>query len=173
VGEFGTGSRALAFTNDGKMLLAPMSNSGPDNQRATLALFDARTGAHIGFVAGPFPNGRLADNFARDVALDRRHAAAAVIVQEHPGSPVTIYDMRDWSLKGMVVVENDTPRAIAFGPDGKLAVGTISGVVAVFDPQTKQLVDKFAASPSVASSLAYSPDGQSIAVGTALSELFA
>jgi WD40 repeat protein len=95
----------------------------------------------------------------------------ALIARVAPGGLVAIYDMRDWTLKGTVAVPNDSPRCLAFGSNGVLAVGTAGGKIAFFDAKSQNLIrtinayEPFPATLGV-EALAYSPDGQKIISGS-------
>ena len=165
VGEVG-GGEALAFSNDGRLLLAPTAKAGPEDEHTTLTLWDVATGTVAGHVAGPYPNEGVAWNFARKMALDREHGLMAVIAVSDPGSPVGIYGTHDWMLKGTVAVEKKTPDVVAFGRDSALAVGTVGGDIALFDARTraiKRIIDVH----RPIHSLAFSPDGKYVVSGVA------
>jgi WD40 repeat protein len=160
-----TGSEALAFSNDGRLLLTTIATAGPEDQNAALTLWDVATGTVAGRVAGLFPNEGGVANFARHISLDRAHGLLVVIASHGPGKPVGIYDMRDWALKGTVAVTDDTAEAIALGSDRTLAVGTIGGQIALFDARTRMLKRVIDAGPAGINALAYSPDGRYVVSG--------
>jgi WD40 repeat protein len=159
------GSEALAFSNDGRLLLTTVAKAGPEDQDAALTLWDVATGAVAGRVAGYYPNKGPVANSARTISLDRAHGLLALIASHGPGEPVGIYDMKDWALQGTVAVAKDTPEAVAFGPDGTLAVGTIGGQIALFDARTRTLKRVIDTGPTGVESLAYSPDGRYVVSG--------
>jgi WD40 repeat protein len=160
-----TGSEALAFSNDGRLLLTTVAKTGSEDQDAALTLWDVATGTVAGRVAGYYPNKGPVANFARHISLDRAHGLLALIASDNPGEPVGIYDMKDWALQGTVAVAKDTPEAVAFGPDGTLAVGTIGGQIALFDARTRTLKRIIDSGPTGVESLAYSPDGRYVVSG--------
>ena len=77
--EFGGDGEALAFSKDGRLLLAPAAKTGAADQNAVLILWDAANGTVAGHVAGPSPNGGWVGNFARRLAIDRGHDRMAVV----------------------------------------------------------------------------------------------
>jgi WD40 repeat protein len=165
VGDVG-GGEALAFSNDGRLLLAPAAKAGPEDDHTTLTLWDVATGTVAGHVAGPYPNEGVAWNFARKMALDRERGLMAVIAVSDPGSPVGIYDTHDWMLKGTVAVEKEWPKVVAFGPGSALAVGMVSSKIALFDARTRAIKRTIDVHRSIRS-LAYSPDGKFVVSGVA------
>jgi WD40 repeat protein len=158
-GERDGGGEALAFSSDGRLLLASTIGSTPEDQHATLALLDVSQGTVTGRVAAPFPNEDLVRNFARAITVDRKDGLMAIVTIRQPGRPVALYDMRDWTLKGTVVVEKETPASVAFGSDGRLAVYTIGGKVALFDAHTLTL-ERVIMTSSQLGAVAFSPDGK-------------
>lgn len=162
----GGGGQALAFSNDGRLLLAPAGTARFESRPATLTLWDAATGSVSGSVPGPFPNEGPVANFGRKIALDRHDGLMVVIAAQHPGRPVGIYAMADWTLKGKALVERDTPEVIALGRDGALAIGTARGKIALFDART-QTIRRVIDVRRPIDSLAFSPDGKYVACGLA------
>jgi WD40 repeat protein len=158
-GERDGGGEALAFSSDGRLVLASTIGSAPEDQHATLALLDVSQGTVTGRVAAPFPNEDLVRNFARAIAVDRKHGLMAIVTIRQPGRPIALYDMRDWTLKGTVAVEKETPASVAFGSDGRLAVYTIGGKVALFDAHTLTL-ERVIMTSSQLGAVAFSPDGK-------------
>lgn len=156
--------QALAFSNDDRLLLAPAGMARSENRPATLTIWDVATGSGSGSVPGPFPNEGPSANFARKIALDRQSGLMVVIAAQHPGRPVGIYAMADWTLKGKALVERDTPEAIALGHDGALAIGTARGKIALFDART-QTIRRVIDVGHAIDSLTFSPDGKYIACG--------
>jgi len=164
VGDTG-GGEALAFSNDGRLLLAPTAKAGPEDEHTILTLWDAATGSIAGRVAGPFPNQGIAWNYARRMALDREHGLMAVIAASDLGWPVAIYDTHDWMVKGTVAVEKEWPKIVAFGPGGALAVGMVGSKIALFDARSrvfKLIID----SRKSVHAIAFSPDGKYVASGS-------
>ena len=164
--EFSGGGRALAFSNDGRLVLVPATKLGTSDQPYTLTLWDAAKGTIVGDVDGPSPNDGWVGNFARALAVDRSHELMAVVTGGRVGQPVGIYDMRHWTLEGRIVVPGDIAEVGAFGPDGTLAIGTAGRKIALFDARTRALKRVIDAGQHV-SSLAYGPNGKYIASGHA------
>ena len=161
--EFGGDGTALAFSADGRLLLAPAVKTSAANQNTALVLWDVGQGTIAGQIAGPSPSGGWAENFARRMTIDRGHDLMAVVTSGL-GAPVGIYDMRDWGLVGAIFLPKEQPVAAAFGPDGTLAIGFIGRTICLFDPRTRLLKRKIDV-PAGIDSLAYSPDGKYIASG--------
>jgi WD40 repeat protein len=165
VGNSG-GGEALAFSNDGRLLLAPTAKTGPEDEHTTLTLWDVATGTIAGRVAGPYPDQGLAWNYARRMALDREHGLMAVIAASDSGTPVDIYDTHGWLPKGPVAVESERPKVLAFGPDSALAIGMVGSKIALIDAHTRT-IKRILDAHGFIYSLAYSPDGKYVASGTA------
>jgi len=157
---------ALAFSNDGRFVLASASSSKPEDQHATLTLWDVATGTIAGHVEGPFPNEGRIGNYARHMAVDRENGLMAVIAYDSAGRPAGIYDMHDWKLLGTVGVGRDIPQAVAFAADGRLAIGTDTGRIEIYDARTRLIQRTIEADGRTAFSLAFSPDSTLIASGS-------
>jgi WD40 repeat protein len=158
------GGEAIAFSNDGKLIIVSAMSSGPEDEHIALHLLDVSTGRIVGRVPGPFPHESTKANFARKIAIDRQRSVAAVIAAKAPGRPVALYDMRSWVLKATVTVPGDTPEAVAFSSDGSLAVGTVGGKIVISNAETRA-VNVTIETKEFIKSLAYSPDGKYIAAG--------
>jgi len=161
-GNFG-GEQALAFSNDGRLLLVSGAGSEAANEDTALTLWSVASGKVVGSVPGPFPGEGAMANSARAIAVDRKRNLMAIVAFQDVDRPVAIYDMQSWSLVGKVAVAKDMPQTVAFGPDGTLAVGTVGGAIALFDTRTRQ--PKRTIKTHFVYSLAYSPDGKYIASG--------
>jgi WD40 repeat protein len=163
-GDLG-GEEALAFSSDGRFVLASPLKSIPEDAHAALSLLDVSNGAIAGRVSAPFPNEEIVENFARKIVLDPGSGLMAVITIHRPGRPVALYDMGDWSLTGTVVIEGDTPVSLAFSHDGTLAVGTVRGKIALFDARKRSLKRTIDAD-SFVQSIAFSPNGKFLVSGS-------
>jgi WD40 repeat protein len=161
-GNFG-GVQALAFSNDGRLLLVSGAGSEAPDEDTALTLWSVASGKVVGGVPGPFPGEGAMANSARAIAIDRKRNLMAIVAFQDVDWPVAIYDMRSWSLVGKVAVAKDIPQTVAFGPDGTLAVGTVGGAVALFDARTRQL--KRMIKTHFVYSLAFSPDAKYVAGG--------
>ncbi|HLG85659.1 MAG TPA: WD40 repeat domain-containing protein [Alphaproteobacteria bacterium] len=167
VGDLGGGD-ALAFSNDGRLLLVPTMNATAEDAHAALSLLDVAHGTIVGRVAAPFPNEEIVENFARTIAVDRQGGLMAVITIHSPGRPVALYDTQDWALRGTVALEGDIPHSLAFSRDGTLAVGTVGGQIALYDGHSRTLKRVIGEQSTAqnAGPLAFSPDGKYLAAGT-------
>jgi WD40 repeat protein len=161
---------SLAFIDGGRYLL---TSAAMDTPGVALSLWDLNTGEITREIDGLFPGKGPAYNGARLFALDPEKRLGVFIPVQRPGQLIGIFDARDWTQKGTLSVPKDIPNALAISPDGKLlAVGTITGRVALFDLASRTLVrtiEAYGPHEAGVASLAFSPDSRFIATGPTLS----
>ncbi len=158
---------ALAFTPDGQHLVT--SRSTPDRASDSIALdiWDLATGALVRRVPGPVPGGTILQNRSELVAFSADGSMAGSLAAGELGAPVQLYDPDTWAPIGTVAEPSpDIPETFALSPDGKhLALGTIKGLVILFDTLTQRKISSFRAYPGNVHTIAFSPDGTLVATG--------
>jgi len=161
---------AFAFVGGDKQIVAP-----PSMQSNTLAfsVFDIDTGEIVHEVAGSYPDKPRNVNAATVVVASPDQSLVAVTFGRALAQPVGLYSTRDWSkLAELDNPQNaaQRPNVLAFSYDGKfLAVGRGDRIALIYDLSRRQVVQRIDAFPDRfggASSIAFSPDGTMIAVGS-------
>src|SRR5207245_4354368 len=102
------------------------------------------------------------------VALTADGLTAAVAADAPPGRPVhvLIVDARTGRIERTITVANasGSVTALAFSPDGRLASGTWSGIVDLWNAKTGVSIGhRTLVAPAPVASIAFSPDGKSFA----------
>lgn len=138
--------KSLVYLPDGKRIVSASEDS-------TIRIWDAETGeslrvlhGHVGEIHGLalFPNGKLLASCGRDGTF-------------------RLWDIERGKSLAVLKDEGNSVVAAAFSADGKrLASGGDRGVLFLRDPATGRVLDEFQAD-SIAS-LAFSPDGETLAV---------
>ncbi len=160
--------RSVAFTKDGKFLIATTTSRDDDKDAGAIRVWDAKD-------AITYPPIDLdGDPFAMAVAPDGRSVAVAV-ARDTKGARITSIrvvgvpsgkTMSTWTLKQGIDVWS-----LAFTPDGKALAGGIGGLrdaifygeVAVWNPETGQEIRSFKGHPNPVMSLAFSRNGHVLA----------
>ena len=160
--------RSVAFTLDGKFLIAATTSRDDGKDEGAIRLWDIKGATALPSIALD------GDPFAMAVAPDGQSLAAAV-ARDTKGARTTSIrvisvpsgkTMSTWTLKQGVDVW-----ALAFTPDGKALAGGIGGLrnsnfygeVDVWNPQTGQGIRSFKGHPNPIMSLAFSHNGHVLA----------
>jgi WD40 repeat protein len=168
----GTSGTSLAFTADGKSLIAPITNSAAEHQHVAMTVWDVASGSITRQIPGPLPDKPIGYNNGQSLALSPDGTVLAISV--YPLDHLcALYDTAHWGLIGLLRVDEVMPQMLAFSPDGSvLAIAGQGSSIVLFDPATRRrlrVIEAFGdttskAAPSVAA-LAFSPDGKMIAAG--------
>ncbi len=126
---------------------------------------DATWGARVAAGRMPVPIARLDGQGARIHSLAFTGVPELLCGATDAG--VLLWEARTGRAVGRLVAPGEHPTALAPSPDGhRLAVGTESGTILLWDLDRRALVDRFTSHPASAiASLAYSPDGQRVVSG--------
>jgi WD40 repeat protein len=165
------GDDPLAFVAGGKQIVAtPWLKS---NKLAFL-VFDVETGALIREIDGPRPDQGRPDNAANALVAAPDESILAVVFGFGRRQAVGLYSTRDWTeVATLPETAADIPRRLAFSPDAKLLAisESVGGKVLIYDLVAKQVIQTlkpFAEPPLYPiNTMAFSPDGSSIAIGSA------
>jgi WD40 repeat protein len=179
------GHYVLGFLSGHRLLIT--SPARQDNNSETtgnlnpiaFSVIDAESGKILHNISGPHPDGLARDNTATDLAVspDERFVAA---ICGHPRPQIEIYSTIDWKPIGTLNLRtserDDTPRRLAFSPDGKMlaVIELFSGRIKFFQVGSWILSGSLVAYPdevrpthsALLEALAFSPDSAMIAVGS-------
>lgn len=100
------------------------------------------------------------------VSADGGTAAVAPDVPGGRPIPVRIINAHTGAVERTIIVPKAIPgvTALAFAPDGTLAIGSYSGIVDLWNPRTGQRIGHpTLAAPAPVASIAFSPDGKTFA----------
>lgn len=184
---------SLAFMPDNRTILAPAPTPNHE-EYSSLGLWDTETGALQRLVPAPSSDRIFQAVVARIFALSPDHSLVAVRPIDSQ-EPISIYRTVDWSLvrtkqvwrnetvglkpffrsdapgvtPAYEVMPNNRPEiisALAFAPNNDLAIGLISGLVMMGSDPSSTFFRFIESASAPVAGLAYSPNGQFIAVGT-------
>ena len=151
---------ALAYSPDGRFLAAGRGFVARTKDRTAVDIWEARTGALVRSLRGPMhPTTGSMDVFAMAFSPDGAHLVAGYM-----GS-VLIYDVKTGGTARTLPVPPFTAaRPLASSPDGRtITGGDALGNIRIWDGRTGSLIRTIAAHSGVVKSLAYAPDGKSLA----------
>lgn len=161
--------KSIAFASGSAGLITPASLSSRDDNKYTLSIWDVAKEAVIQNIEGP--GAKRARPWEYAVSADQSLLALTIIGF---GVPVSIYDLTSLKIvRSLPVAENgarDDAWSVSFSAVGSsLAVGKLSGKVAVYEHALNSQADEFevyAPSDTIGvGSTAFSPDGTMLATG--------
>jgi WD40 repeat protein len=185
--NFGLDSFLLGFlSGHSELVTSPAAErrDAEEEEKVTqnaFSVMDPATGKVLRGVPGPNPGKTFRENIAQHQAFSPDQQLLAVIYHPYAGRSIGVYSTRDWQRVAAVEVGNSNkimlhPRALAFSPDGKkLAVAHgDNSRVDIFEVGSWNLlrsIDAFPEKPPpklfvLLSTVAFSPDGTMIAVGS-------
>jgi hypothetical protein len=148
----------IEFLSGGEIITSSFLQSG-SSQGTVLTVLSA-DGAAIRHFGQVRPNARF--------AVDTAHNAIAYLTQGFPTPAVMVGDLDNPSNSAPVTLDlKGVPSSLAFGPDGVLAIGTLSGQIFLLDKSSYRLlrtIDAF--DDAWIESVAFSPDGHYLASGS-------
>jgi WD40 repeat protein len=156
----GTLQSLIEFSPDGNTLLTAVQVQG--KPPAVVQLWDAVTGKELRTLEGPW--GEVVD---AAFSADGRRVGVAHNRAEQ-GRRNSKGEFKVWNLERseveLVLSPNDFLTAAAFGPDDRrIVVADRSGVVRLFDAQTRDELLSLPTNPPTVQSLLFSPDGRRLA----------
>ena len=161
----------FAFVAGNTQIAAPPSIMSND---LAFSVFDIATGEVVHEVAGAYPGKPRNINAAKGLVASPDQSILAVTLGRARAQPGALYSTRDWSkladLADAPKNAAEDPIALAFSNDGSfLGVGRPDSNVLIYDVSSRQVLRRIDAFPDIyggTSSIAFSPDGSMIAVGT-------
>jgi WD40 repeat protein len=156
--DSGDGGKLLvvALSPDGTILAAGGHDAAYSVEKRTyVTLFDTRTGAILRRL-GPLSEVITALSFSADGGL----LAVGVIV-----GGVSVWRPSDGALLLSDADYSDQVYGASFAADGRLAIGSYDGKVRLYDANLRLVAKRTAPGGRQVFSVAFSPDGQSLAVG--------
>ncbi len=156
----GGGVEAIALSPDGRTLAA---------QSMAADFIDPATGKIGRSLTGLEPDKDFHWNSAQRIAVSPSGRYIGIMFQNPRFAPAAIYDASSLRLLRTISIPNNYIEALAFSPDDeRVAVGSISGDVQIYDLKTGEMLGSNRARRSHAA-LAFSPDGRRlVSVGSAV-----
>lgn len=166
---------SLAFLSDSNHLLTPAADDAGTREGTALSIFALDGSGSVRDVPGPAPGRPVQYNRAIEFALSPLRDELAVITSLLPDQPVSILDTTTWEkCANLSLPKGLSAFNVAWAPDGEtITVSFGLGQIALFDrrhlDRTAQTFLAFPPPPTTsAQSLAFSPDGNLLALGAGL-----
>ncbi|MBI2529454.1 MAG: WD40 repeat domain-containing protein [Candidatus Rokubacteria bacterium] len=152
--------QALAYSPDGRFLAAGRGFVARTKDHVSVDIWEAKTAALVRSLRGPMHP----TTGSMDVAAVAFNPDGAQLVAAYQGA-VLIYDVKTGgTIRTLPIPLFVTARPLASSPDGRtIAGGDVQGNIRIWDGPTGSLLRTMAAHSGVVKSLAYAPDGKSLA----------
>lgn len=153
--------QALAYSPDGRFLAAGRGFVARTKDHMSVDIWEAKTAALVRSIPGPAPMPPYGSSDVDSLAFS---ADSAQLVATYMGIAV-IYEVTTGQvIRTLPLPPRMTARPLASNPDGRtIAGGDIRGNIRIWDGRTGSLVRTIAAHFGSVESLAYAPDGRSLA----------
>ena len=163
---------SLAFSPDGTRIITGEDTSllPPRDRGNAVKVWDAQTGTLLLDLTQPFPGAvrmgsRVSVAFSHD---GKRVVIAGARSKTSMGEGVTVRDAQTGAALLELKAPNNTPRSVAFSPDGaRIAVGHFNNTVTVWDAEKGTPLLDLKGHTGNVNSVAFSPDGTRIVTGSA------
>lgn len=158
------GSQSLVYSPDGRFIAAGHVFTQM-LKGVSVFVWDAKTGALIKSITGPFPIDKPANSVTYlAFSPDRRYLAVGYRGNfPHAGGNIYLYDTGSWApVRSFGDAKEPAQGGLIFSPDGRhIAHGTLGGEVRIWDVTSGQLVREIKAHPAYhIYAISYSPSGK-------------